>query len=419
MKTKKDKSFIKSRRFNIILSLVLAIGIWVIVAMYIDPEKTRVIEKVPVDFTYNSPSYTGQNLDIIDKPNVYVNINVEGDGYIIDALRPEDFTVYPSYTQVKGAGKYELMLNAKPVSGLTFKVVSISPDFVSVQFDKVVSKKFPVTVIASGIETEAGYFMDVPVSAPTEITLTGPEAQVNSVAKVVANVTMSEKRKESVITNAALELQDKDGNVITDSNITMDAEQIEARIPILEEREIPIKVGFIGAPIGFDTSSLKMELSNEIIHVAGQTKLWDTFTELDAGYVDLTKFTMDGEYTFPITLPDGFVNMDKLLSVTATFDTSKIATKVVAVSDIRVSGTMPAGLSLTLPDNAKVKNVVLAGPAEVLDEITPQSVVAQMNAQDVALTNAKQNVPVQIIIPSSSQVFVIGSYTVLCDTQVA
>ncbi|MEG0617528.1 MAG: CdaR family protein [Oscillospiraceae bacterium] len=415
---KKDKTLFQNKRFNIVLSLVLAVATWVAVALYIDPEKTKTIDKVPVDFSYNSPSYTGQNLDIIAKPNMYVNITVEGDGYVVDSLHAEDFTVYPSYTQVKGAGKYELMLNSKTMGSQAFKVMAISPEFVEVQFDKVVSKKFPVTVLATGIETEIGYFMDQPLAAPAEVTLTGPEAQMANVSKVVANVMLVEKRKDSVITNAPLEIQDKDGNVITGSNITMDAEQIEARIPILEEREIPIKIGFVGAPTGFDTSSLKMELSNDVIRVAGQTKLWDTFKELDAGYVDLTKFEIDGEYTFPITLPDGFINMDKLLSVTATFDTQGLVTKPITVTDIRVSGATPIGLTLKVPNNAKIKNVVLVGPKDEIDEITPQSVVAQMNAQDVSLSNAKQNVPVQILIPSSSKIFAIGSYTVLCDTTV-
>ncbi|MEG0178578.1 MAG: hypothetical protein RR654_03400 [Oscillospiraceae bacterium] len=90
---KKDKTLFQNKRFNIVLSLVLAVATWVAVALYIDPEKTKTIDKVPVDFSYNSPSYTGQNLDIIAKPNMYVNITVEGDGYVVDSLHAEDFTV--------------------------------------------------------------------------------------------------------------------------------------------------------------------------------------------------------------------------------------------------------------------------------------------------------------------------------------
>ncbi|MEG2924599.1 MAG: hypothetical protein RR848_09020, partial [Oscillospiraceae bacterium] len=77
----KSKGFLSDKRFNIILSLLLAIITWIVVVIYIDPETQKVISKVPVDFDYNSSSYESQGLDILNRTQVYVDVLVEGDGY--------------------------------------------------------------------------------------------------------------------------------------------------------------------------------------------------------------------------------------------------------------------------------------------------------------------------------------------------
>ncbi|MEG0649552.1 MAG: CdaR family protein [Oscillospiraceae bacterium] len=416
----KSKGFFNDKRFNIILSLLLAIITWIVVVIYIDPETQKVISKVPVDFDYNSSSYESQGLDILNRTQVYVDVLVEGDGYAVESLRAEDFTVYPSYTQVKGAGKYELEMNYKEQGSQKYKVQSMSPSTVTLQFDKIEEKKMPITVAISGIEPDIGYFMDAPIAAPAEVTLRGPVTEISRVAKVVANVVSTEKRKESSIKTASLEMQDKDGTPIVDTLITMDKQQVEVNIPILEEREIPISIAYIGMPTGFDTAWLdsRLKLSDNKIRVAGPSKLWDTLPTLNIGYVDLTKFVMDGEYSFPVTLPEGFVNMDKLLSVTATFNTDGLVATSVNVTDVRTSGATAQGLTLNVPSRAKVNNVVLIGPKEEIKELNPINVIAQIDATNVSKITGQQNVPVQILVPSSSKIFASGNYTVLCDTTV-
>lgn len=416
-----DKMF-ASKRFNIALSLLLAVLTWFVVALVIDPEKTGTVKNVPVDFDYNAATYESIGLEILSKQKVYVTVVVKGDGYILNQLKTDDFIVYPAYgTQVNGPGLYELPLEIKKKSSTNaYEIQEIAPQFVSVQFDKVVDKKMPITVNVTGFETETGYFMDQPVAAPAEVNLHGPESAINRISKVVANVTLSEKRKESAVVLSSVELQDKDGNIISPSEnfITIDTEQVEVRLSVLEERIIPLTVEYTNVPQGFDTSTLKYKLSNDALRVAGPTSLWDTLPSLNIGYIDLSKYDGDKDFNFPIKLPDGFKNMDNLLSVSVSFDTEHMATKQVNVSDIRSSGSPPKGITLIIPPNARVNNVTLVGPQEVLDEITATGVIAQIDAPALSQINGQQEVPVRILVPGASEVFATGVYTVLCNTKV-
>ena len=110
MKKDKDKSLLDDRRFSIPLSILLAVALWMVVTMVINPNQSTTIYNVPVDFTYNSTSYTSKGLDIVNNPQKNVSLKLEGNGYDLSGLKAEDFVVYPDYSSVNGPGEVTLPL---------------------------------------------------------------------------------------------------------------------------------------------------------------------------------------------------------------------------------------------------------------------------------------------------------------------
>lgn len=90
------------------------------------------------------------------------------------------------------------------------------------------------------LEPAEGYFVDTPVAAPAEVTLRGPESQMNQVDKVVANVAISGQRTESALATAQLEFGIRTARCLPTPHITADAEQVEVTIPVLKMKEVPI-----------------------------------------------------------------------------------------------------------------------------------------------------------------------------------
>ena len=110
MKKDKDKSLLDDRRFSVALSILLAVAMWMVVTMVINPNSTFTLYNVPVDFTYNSTSYTSKGLDIVNNPEKSVSLKLEGNGYDLSGLKAEDFVVYPDYSSVNGPGEVTLPL---------------------------------------------------------------------------------------------------------------------------------------------------------------------------------------------------------------------------------------------------------------------------------------------------------------------
>lgn len=409
-------TLLDNKRFTAALSIVLAFFAWLIVVSVIDPQSDKSI-LVAVDFEYNKAAYVSQGLNILEKPSKTVSVQVKGDGSVLGSLAASDIIVYPNYSAVKGAGSYTLKLDIKNAGGgKKFEIVQ-QDLYVDVTFDKVVTQKFTVNVNATGIQPADGYYMDLPVASPAEITLSGPESSMNRIAKIVANVELNEQRTESAIVTGKLQFIDEGGKPVTDTNITADAAQVEVTIPIYKIKELPLKVEYTSVPTGFDPEVLKPKLSEQTIRVAGPAAQLDSLTAISAGIVDLAVFELGKEVTTNIELPEGLRNVDGLQSVTITFDTIGYTIKTVTVTEVRTIN-VAEGVTITFPTE-RVNNVTLVGEEAELEALSATSVVAQVDASSSNLSVAKgqQNISVQIVVPSSKKVFATGSYTILCNVE--
>lgn len=422
MKAKKNyfEKLFSDKRFTIVFSILIAIGLWFVVRSIINPNSIATIRNVKVNYDYNSAAYLSQGLDIVEKDTEDKSVTISGDDNQISGVEAEDVLLYPNYSQVNGPGTYTLKLVATQADSLlnsrSYDFNEISPSaYVQVTFDKVSTKKFTITVNASGIDPEDGYYVDTPVASPAEVTVRGPESVVNSIDKVMANVTLNEKRTESALTTAQLEFLDKEGNPVDSTYLTMDVSQVEVTIPVLKIKEVPLTVEYTHVPVGYDVEVLNPTLSQETIRVAGSAEQVDALESINAGYIDLAKLQLGTSVDLSIELPDGLRNIDSVQKVTVSFNTMGFTTRTISVSEIRVVNAA-SGTTVT-PSVGRINNVTLIGREDELEELSESSVVAQIDAAptNVSVTKGQQNMEVEIIVPGTETVFATGTYTVLCD----
>lgn len=153
--------------------------------------------------------------------------------------------------------------------------------------------------------------------------------------------------------------------------------------------------------------------------IAGAASQVDQIESISAGIIDLSTFELGETVDLTIELPDGvkFVE-DGVQNVTVSFDTTGYVTRTVTVTEFNIINK-PANMEITIPTQ-RLTNVVLIGPEEELNELSPTSVVAQIDASsdNISVVRGQQNVPVRIVIPSSDSIFATGSYAVLCNITV-
>lgn len=407
--------------FSLILALFCGFVAWTVVAVYVDPQGSVTVQDVPINYANGTSAYTSQGLDIVEKPSIEtVDVRVDGNSTIIGNITNSDIMVYPSYAGVSGAGRVTLRLQARLVNTTDFpgdiECTVESPRTIEVVFDEVSEKTLAITVDASAVSVAEGYMLNRSAAVPAEITLRGPTSELDQIASVVATVSSDAELSDTTTVPATLELRDENGEVYTPQYTTMDSETANVTLTVYQVRELPLAVDFIGTPTNFDTRSLRYTLSQDTLRVAGPARTISALEELTVTNFDLSQeFELGRDYQRLVELPSGIVSLDGVTSVTLSFDTSDMGSTTLNISNISAIN-VPSNYEVEIL-SSMVSGVTLYGPAEEVEALSADSVVAQIDCQSVNLTVGQQTIPVTIQIPSSSRIFATGSYTVQCEVR--
>ena len=407
--------------FSLILALFCGFVAWTVVAVYVDPQGSVTVQDVPINYVNGASAYTSQGLDIVEKPSIEtVDVRVDGNSTIIGNITNSDIMVYPSYAGVSGAGRVTLRLQARLGNTTDFpgdiECTVESPRTIEVVFDEVSEKTLAITVDASAVSVAEGYMLNRSAAVPAEITLRGPTSELDQIASVVATASSDAELSDTTTVPATLELRDENGEVYTPEYTTMDSETANVTLTVYQVRELPLVVDFIGTPTNFDTGSLRYTLSQDTLRVAGPARTISALEELTVTNFDLSQeFELGRDYQRLVELPSGIVSLDGVTSVTLSFDTSDMGSTTLNISNISAIN-VPSNYEVEIL-SSMVSGVTLYGPAEEVEALSADSVVAQIDCQSVNLTVGQQTIPVTIQIPSSSRIFATGSYTVQCEVR--
>ena len=413
-----NRSILEDRRVRLVLSALLAVALWVVITTVVQPGTAITLSGVPVDYDYDASVYTSRGLSIVQAPSKTVNLTVSGDGYTIGQLRAEDFVVYPDCSSVRSSGTKTLQLRVRCINSAVAGNISVSiantDSTVDIVFDVVEEKTLPVQVNTRYLTIEDGYILYSTAASNETVTLTGPSSELADVASCTAEVSYNDPLNDSVTVDTHLRFYNESGHELTFDYVTLDHDTVEVTLTVYKTAQLPVNVRFVNTPPNFDDSVLIYSLSQTELRVAGPADVVDNPSELAVGTIDLSTFALDKVYEMPITLPSGLVSLDNVDTVTVSFNCSAMATKTLNIpaENIEVIN-LPSTYQLTV-ESDRLMNVTLCGPASVLESLTADQVVAQIDADDFAVSLGQQNIACSIYVPADGRIFVLGSYTVPC-----
>lgn len=417
MNKEKKEPFWAKRQFVAILSLLLAVMVWLTVTMVIDTNTSKTFHNIKVDFTYDSRQYNALGLDIVNQPEAVVSVRLDGSGTTLGEISEKDIVVYPDYSAVKSAGVQQLNLNVRVVnsrysSNVTADIVSGSRT-VMVVFDTIISKNFAITPDVEGLTLAENYALNRTACSPMEVTVTGPEGEVNKIAGAAARVKMDGTITESITKKADIELLDEDGNPLDLEYAEMNIDETDVVMTVYLQKELPLSVNFINVPPSFDLSKLRYTLSQETMTVAGPSKQVESLEKIDVASFDLSTYVLNQSYQLAVELPSGLVTTEDIATVTLQIDDSGYTSRTMNANNIRTMN-IPVGVEVE-PQSKRLTNVTVIGPESSVEKLTPGNLEALIDGSDINVTSGLENVPVTISIPSCDDVFVVGTYSVQCQ----
>lgn len=414
---KRGKSILDDRRIRLAMSILGAVIAWMVVTIIVQPGTTSVIYNVPVDYTYDSASYTSRGLSIVSAEEKTVNLKLSGDGYTIGGLTASDFVVYPDWSSVRDSGEKTLRLLVRGANGLLNGVTVTmegTENTVNVVFDVVEEKTLPVTITTNYLTIEDGYILYSTDVSKETVTLSGPSGELEKVASCTAEASYTGKLTGSVTLETPLRFYTASGREVHFQYTELEERSVDVTLQVYKMATLPVKVNFINAPRGFDNSVLVYELSCKKLKVAGPADRIDQLSALSIGTIDLSTFALDKVYEMPIELPSDIYLLDNLSTITVSFDCSNLETKTINLPAECVQVVnLPSTYQLTV-ETERLMNVKLCGPKGSLETLTPEQVVIEIDAEDFAVATGQQNIACRLYVPSNEKIFALGSYVVQC-----
>ena len=381
----------ESRWVYILLSIVLAIVFWVYVRASVDPNGVTSIHNVRVETTGTSV-LASQGLIISDISPQMVELPVEGPTSArAELLRNRSGLCVRVDVSSCSEGENTLRYREVWPEGINSDDLTAKTSTLVVTVEKLYTKSFDVQFQLNG-RVAQGYQMGTPAIEPVSVVVGGPVEQVNQVDKV-ADILESGELSERFAGDLPLVLLDKQGNSLTNLEVTLSTNTAYVVVPVVVVKEVPLTVNLVPGG-GAAVDDAKQEIDPPSIVVSGAEADMAGLEEISLGSINLSNVEGTKPFTFPITLDPSLTNESGLTTATVTVTVEGLDTEVFAVSNIRTTPP-PSGYEADVVTQSVL--VTVRGPAEDLDKVDASQIRIVADLSNVT-TLGTSVVPVRVYL---------------------
>ena len=404
----------RSNRSMVVISVLIAIFIWIVVINQINPTSSIKIKGISIQATEANQALNTLGLKIIDGQDLKVNVQVEGPYYIVGKLRNTDFSAVPDFSTVDSSGNHVVKMNVVlNQANSSVKILSVTPSELTFTFDRMNTKTLPIEVKVTGAKIPDGFIMENPITSVSTLKLDGPVSEIASATHAVVTIDIPETSSKTIVANKSIVLLDDKGVVVTGKHMVKSVDKVDVTIPILKRKTIPLKITYTNMPANFDTASINLQLSPSTLDIAGPADAIDLINDLVVGNVDYNALTPKYTTSFKITLPTVIQSIQNVASVSVQITLANFINKTSRVSNFSVVNT-PSGYTVVIHTQA-IDNVILFGKKASVQYLAATKLLGTVDMNTVSIREGQYQVPVTISAPGVDSVWATGTYTVLIE----
>lgn len=306
-----------------ILSLLIAVFLWVYVMGEINPTTTQTIENIPVELL-NENTLAQRDLAIQGSSSFAVDIIVEGKRAELNEVDKDNIKATADIFGYEEGENYVPVLVAVP-DNVTLK--EIKTPKIQVAIEELISVYKSISVKFTG-KTEAGTEPGKVSTSPTQIEVKGAKSVVNNVDSVRAEVKASEIADELETYTATPVAVNRNGDPIYD--VTLSAETIEVQAALYYTKTVPLKVEIKGSVP--ETYEVTDTFIPEEVSIRGPKADVDGISSVTADPVDISKVTASTTLTIRPKLPKGVEVSDNSKKIGVIIKIKGLTTKTIHLS---------------------------------------------------------------------------------------
>ena len=398
--------FNRSKVVQIVISILVAIAMWLYVDLERAPERTMTIRDIPVEFSGENTTLADKNLMLLSGYDTTIDLKIRGPKRELVKMNRDNVRVIASTSSIDSVGVHQLDWTVSFPDGVVRTNVSVekaSLSQITVTVGELYTKEVPVECHVVG-EVAEGYFTGDVVLDPEVLTLRAQRDDLLNVSCAKLTVDISGATR-SVVQTVDVQLYDYDGKPVENSNIRTNTSLIQAKVPVLTTREVELAVEFSGVP-GAAMNSIKCDITPKTVRLNGEADVLDSIDKLVLATLHVDDLELHQQNSYVVTPPDGtwLVNGNEVATADITLE--GIEEKSLTATSIEFD-KLPSGLYAIAPDGGLT--VRLWGLSEEIEAVTAENlrVIADMSA---VTGQGTVTVPVTVTISGFNDVTVRGTY---------
>lgn len=398
--------FNRSKVVRIVISILVAIAMWLYVDLERAPERTMTIRDIPVEFSGENTTLADKNLMLLSGYDITIDLKIRGPKRELVKMNRDNVRVIASTSSIDSVGVHQLDWTVSFPDGVVRTNVSVekaSLSQITVTVGELYTKEVPVECQVVG-EVAEGYFTGDVVLDPEVLTLRAQRDDLLNVSCAKLTVDISGATR-SVVQTVDVQLYDYDGKPVENSNIRTNTSLIQAKVPVLTTREVELAVEFSGVP-GAAMNSIKCDITPKTVRLNGEADVLDSIDKLVLATLHVDDLELHQQNSYVVTPPDGtwLVNGNEVATADITLE--GIEEKSLTATSIEFD-KLPSGLYAIAPDGGLT--VRLWGLSEEIEAVTAENlrVIADMSA---VTGQGTVTVPVTVTISGFNDVTVRGTY---------
>ena len=340
----------KSKLISAVLSVLVAMALWLYVITTVSPGSKETIYNIPVVLA-NETVLNERGLMITYQSASTATLVLSGNRTDLTKVDQSNITLKADLSSIYEPG------NQIPISYTTsfpgnvasnaFVIESKNPGRIYLNVERRVSKAIPVEVKWIGSVPD-GFIADrdnMLLEYPT-IQITGPQSVTDQIEKAVIEIDLTDQR-ESISRDSTYTLCKGEGEPVDAGLITTNAEMIHLEVKIQRVKDVLLTYHLVEGG-GAKAENVQITLSMEKIRVSGSEAALELMgDQLVVGTIDLSEISEDTVKTFTIPLEEGITNLTGVMEVTADIRLTGLSTRDFLIRQINVVN-VPEGLEVEL-----------------------------------------------------------------------
>ena len=401
---------LKDRKWAyVLLSVFLAVILWLYVRAEKDPVSDARIRNIPVQIT-GSSVLSSKGLTVAGLSSDRVSTTLQAPASVLSDISRKNITATIDVSRIDEAGEHTLSYNIVLPTNVNTDGVVIQekePETITVTVEKLYTSTLPIEFRFEG-SVAKGYQAGTPTIDPVNVTISGAVEQVNRVARAVV-VLEAKDLKEQYTGDLPIRLLDANGDELKDLEVELSSETAYIVYPIVVVKEIPLTVNVIAGGGATQENISEPLIVPSKITVAGTQEDIDHLTEISLGSIDLSKVVGTSNFTFTIDLDPSLENVTGITEAKVTVTVSGLETRAFEVSNIKLQN-IPRGYSAKADTEAKT--VYVRGTAGELAMIDSSQLRIVADLKEVT-GSGTYTIPVRVYLDAGTEVGVIGDYSIV------